>query len=130
MNNTGLYASLCSRTIWVVVNSIGIVAWARSLGGVTFTLVILPVLRHGPGAYKDSLDQVCVYSILPVFTFIAPYASMYSSTRHAVLCVMQAFVQKLAVCLLEVDGDPNSPMVEQMNNWTAEATCFVRHLLH
>ena len=56
---------------------------------------------------------------------IAPYASIYSSTCPTVLCIMQAFVQKLAICLLEVDGDPNSPMVEHMNNWTAEATCFV-----
>lgn len=40
---------------------------------------------------------------------------------HAV----QAFVQKLAVCLLDVDKDPSSPMEDQMNNWTAEATCFV-----
>ena len=39
--------------------------------------------------------------------------------------VVQAFVQKLAVCLLEVDRDPSSPMEEEMNNWTAEATCFV-----
>ncbi len=38
---------------------------------------------------------------------------------------MQAFVQKLAVCLLDVDRNPDSPMFEQLNNWTAEATCFV-----
>lgn len=41
------------------------------------------------------------------------------------LSAVQAFVQKLAVCLLDVDRDPTSPMVDQMNNWTAEATCFV-----
>lgn len=35
-----------------------------------------------------------------------------------------AFVQKLAVCLLDVDRNPDSPMVEQLNKWTAEATCF------
>lgn len=39
--------------------------------------------------------------------------------------VVQAFVQKLAVCLLDVDRDPSSLMEEEMNNWTAEATCFV-----
>ena len=38
---------------------------------------------------------------------------------------MQAFVQKLAVCLLDVDRNPDSPMCDQLNNWTAEATCFV-----
>ena len=43
----------------------------------------------------------------------------------AMLSAVQAFVQKLAVCLLDVDRDPTSPMVDQMNNWTAEATCFV-----
>ena len=43
----------------------------------------------------------------------------------AMLSAVQAFVQKLAVCLLDVDRDPNSPMVDQMNSWTAEATCFV-----
>jgi hypothetical protein len=41
------------------------------------------------------------------------------------LLMMQAFVQKLAVCLLDVDRNPDSPMFEQLNNWTAEATCFV-----
>ena len=44
---------------------------------------------------------------------------------------LQAFVQKLAVCLLDGDRNPNSPMVDQMNTWTAEATCFVSSsLLH
>lgn len=41
------------------------------------------------------------------------------------LLMMQAFVQKLAVCLLDVDRNPDSPMFEQLINWTAEATCFV-----
>lgn len=34
-----------------------------------------------------------------------------------------AFVQKLAACLLDVDRNPERPMSEQLNNWTAEATC-------
>ena len=58
----------------------------------------------------------------------AGYTTVHSSAGVAVLCAMQAFVQKLAVCLLDVDKDPNSPMMDQMHNWTAEATCFVSFL--
>ncbi|KAL3142348.1 hypothetical protein ABBQ38_002685 [Trebouxia sp. C0009 RCD-2024] len=59
-------------------------------------------------------DQDCVVTVDELSKLPLPkMAKLYT-----------AFVQKLAVCLLEVDGDPNSPMVEQMNNWTAEATCF------
>jgi len=48
-----------------------------------------------------------------------------SAQCRLLLLAMQAFVQKLAVCLLDVDRNPDSPMLEQLNNWTAEATCFV-----
>lgn len=44
--------------------------------------------------------------------------------------LLQAFVQKLAVCLLDVDRNPLSPMVDHINAWAAEATCCVSFLLN
>lgn len=44
--------------------------------------------------------------------------------------VPQAFVQKLAVCLLDVDRNPASPMTERIDAWAAEATCCVSLLTH
>ncbi|KAL0023897.1 hypothetical protein WJX79_007624 [Trebouxia sp. C0005] len=68
---------------------------------------------QGPTVTLTLWDQDCVVTVDELSKLPLPKMSK----------LYTAFVQKLAVCLLDMDRNPDSPMSEQLNNWTAEATC-------